>query len=200
MLPGWLAYGATLLIIWGTIGYIRDIRRGSVRPNLVTWFLWSLAPLIALGAQLKAGVGAEVALAAAVGICPFIVFIVGLRQGVFRPQPFDWWCGALSLLALFLWQVTGSGVVGVALSILADTFGAAPTLRKSFTDPESESPTFFALFAISALITLATITQWTIINAAFAIYIFALYVTLFVFAKFKIGKQVGKTSISIDEM
>lgn len=196
MLPGWAAYLATLLIVWGAIGYIRDIRRGRVRPNLVTWFLWSLAPLIALAAQLREGVGAEVALTAAVGLCPFIVFLVGLKQGTFRPVRFDWWCGAMALVALVLWQITGSGVVGVGLSILADAFAAAPTLRKSYRSPGSESHSFFALFAISALITLMTITDWTIITTAFPLYIFVLYVILFALVRFRIGERLSKVPLT----
>jgi hypothetical protein len=193
MLPNWVAYLATLLIIWGTVGYIHDIRHGRVQPNLVTWFLWSLAPLIALAAQLQAGVGAEAALAAVVGLCPLVVFLAGLSQGTFRPKPFDWWCAAMSLIALILWQITGSGIIGVMLSIVADTFGAAPTLRKSYIDPDSESHSFFALFAVSALVTLLAITHWTMVSAAFPLYIFMLYAVLFVLVRFRIGKRLGKS-------
>ncbi|HEX6462581.1 MAG TPA: hypothetical protein VFZ58_04955 [Candidatus Saccharimonadales bacterium] len=200
MLPSWVAYLATLLIIWGTVGYIWDIRHGRVAPNLVTWFLWSLAPLITLGAQLKAGVGAEAALAATAGLCPSAVLIAGLRQGTFRPQRFDWWCGGVSLLALLLWLVTGSGLVGVGLSIIADGFGAAPTLRKSWRDPTSESPHFFALFALSAFITLLTVTQWTMVHVAFTLYIFMLYAVLFLLVQFKVGQRFQRPmAVIIDE-
>ena len=187
MIPGWLAYVAAGLIMWGAVEYIRDIYRGVVTPNLVTWFLWSLAPLIAFAAQLRAGAGAEAVLAAAVGVGPLAVFIAGLQRGTFKPQAFDWWCGAISLVALSLWLMTGSGVVGVGLSVLADAFGAAPTVRKSWKDPLSESARFFAFFAISALVTLMTLTEWTVVKAGFAVYILGLYVLLFTFVRFKPG-------------
>lgn len=192
MLPSWLVYPGVLLIVWGAITYIRDIRRGEVQPNLVTWFLWSLAPLIALGAELRGGVGAEAALTAAVGLCPLAVFIAGLRQGTFKPVAFDWWCGGASLVALILWQLTGNGIVGVGLSILADALGAAPTLRKSYNDPASESATFFAFFALSAGITLLTLQAWSFLNAAFSVYIFMLYIVLFTFVRTRIGERWRK--------
>ncbi len=199
MLPSWLAYPATLLIIGGTGGYIRDIRQGRVRPNLVTWFLWSLAPLIPLGAQLASGAGAEMALSATVGLCPLVVFVASLRQGTFRLRPFDWWCAGLAVLALVLWRLTGDGALGVALSILADSFGAAPTLRKTYRDPESESASFFGLFAASALLTLLTIQKWSIVSSAFAMYIFVLYVILFVLARFNLGKKLAKPRMLDDK-
>ena len=190
MLPSWLVYFGALLIIGGTVAYIRDIHQGRVQPNLVTWFLWSLAPLIALGAQLKAGVGAEALLAATVGLCPLAVFVAGLKQGKFIPQPYDWWCLGASVAALILWQLTGNGVVGVVLSIVADSLGAAPTLRKSYQDPGSESPLFFALFAAAGGMTLLTIQEWTILSAGFAVYIFALYVILFALVRWRVGERI----------
>jgi len=187
MLPGWCAYAATIFIVGGTVSYIRDIRRATVTPNLVTWFLWSLAPLIAVAAQLYSGSGTTVILTATVGLCPLIVFLYGLRRGSFKPTTFDWCCGIASVTALVLWQISGSGVVGVLFSIAADALGAIPTLRKTFSHPRSESPLFFGLFAISALVTLLTITEWSITNAAFAIYIFALYAVLYALARYRLG-------------
>jgi hypothetical protein len=197
MLPDWIVYPGTLLIVVGAVLYIRDIFRGTVRPNLVTWFLWSLAPLIAFGAQIQDGVGAPAVLTLMVGLCPLAVFIAGFRKGSFRPTRFDWWCGGMSLVALVLWQITGSGLVGLGLSILADTFGAAPTIRKSYKEPSSESPLFFALFAVSAGITLATIDEWTALNAAFSLYILCLNVLLFVLIKFEAGLKLQNVILSV---
>jgi hypothetical protein len=192
MLPSWLVYPATLLIVWGTVDYIGDIRRGRVQPNLVTWFLWALAPLIALCAQLATGnVGSEAALTATVGLCPLLVFLAGLKRGEWKPKPFDWCCGAMAILALILWQLTGSGAVGVGLSIVADALGAVPTLWKAYSHPGSESARFFALFAVSALITLVTIPQITIVTAGFSSYIFILYAVLFVLVRFRVGERLG---------
>jgi len=192
MLPGWLVYPAALLIVWGTVDYIRDIRRGQVQPSLVTWFLWSLAPLITLAAQLFSGdVGSETALTAVVGLCPLLVFLAGLNHGAWKPKPFDWWCGALAIVALVLWRLTSNSEVGVSLSIAADALGAVPTLRKAYAHPESESARFFALFAISAFVTLLTIPHATIVSAGFASYIFALYAVLFTLVQFKVKEKLS---------
>jgi len=192
VLPGWCAYAGMIFISWGTLSYIRDIRRGTVQPNLVTWFLWSLAPLIALAAQLRSGGGTAVILTATVGFCPLMVFLYGLRRGSFRPTTFDWLCGLASLVALVLWQISGSGMIGVLFSIAADALGAIPTLRKTCSHPQSESPVFFGLFTISAVITLLTITEWSVTNAAFAVYIFVLYAVLYVLARYRLGLRVRR--------
>jgi hypothetical protein len=199
MLPSWLVYPAALPIAAGAADYIRGIRRNTVTPNLVSWCLWSFAPLIALAAQLRSGVGAEATLSATVGLCSLTIFLAGLRQGTFQPKAFDWWCGGMSLAALVSWQLTGSGALGVGLSIVADACAAAPTLRKAYTDPGSESSAFFACFAISALVVSLTISQWTFVNAAFTVYIFALYAVLFVLVRYKIGARDEQQGVSVTD-
>lgn len=192
MLPEWALYLGTLLMVWGVADYIRDIQRGRTRPNLVTWLLWSLAPLIAFGAMIGEGVGAAAVLTLMVGLCHLAVFIAGLRNGRFRPTRFDGWCLGMSLLALVVWQLTGSGLVGIGMSILADAIGAAPTFRKSVLDPLSESHKFFGLFAGSSVIALLTLEHWTLANSLFTIYLLVFYVALFTLVRFELGPRLRR--------
>ena len=83
-------------------------------------------------------------------------------------------------------------MIGVLFSIAADALGAIPTLRKTCSHPQSESPVFFGLFTISAVITLLTITEWSVTNAAFAVYIFVLYAVLYVLARYRLGLRVRR--------
>lgn len=198
MLDERFLYVAVLLIVWGTYCYIRDMYRNSTSPNLVTWFLWTLAPLIAFAAQRQNGVGTEAILTLMVGLCPLAVFVAGLKKGVFRPSRFDLLCGSASLIALILWQLTGNGAVAVALSIGADGLAALPTLRKAYNDPQSESPFLFMLFAISAGLTLLTIDQWSLESSGFSIYILALYVVLFTIVKFELGSRIGTPAATLE--
>jgi len=187
MLDERFMYAAVLLIVWGAYSYIKDMFRSDTKPNLVTWFLWSLAPMIAFAAQLQADVGPAAFLTLMVGLCPLAVFIAGLRKGDFRPSRFDLLCGAASIVALVLWQLTGNGALAVMLSIAADGLAATPTLVKAYKDPDSESPFLFILFAISAAVTLLTLNAWSLEAAGFSAYILVLYATLFVFVKFELG-------------
>ncbi|GEM_PF-127021 len=176
-----------LLIVVGTGVYIRQMFRGLTRPNLVTWLLWALAPLIAFFAQLQEGVRSPAALTLAVGLCPAAIFVAGFRRAHVRITWFDLVCGAMSAVALALWRTTGNSKVAIVLSIVADVLAAVPTLVKSYRQPRSETPLVFALFMGSAGITLLTIRQWTLENSAFAIYIFVLYGVLCFLAQSRIG-------------
>lgn len=196
MLDERFAYAGGLLLAWGAYHYIKDMYRSSTAPNLVTWFLWTLAPLIAFAAQIQAGVRSEAILTLMVGLCPLAVFVAGLKKGDFRPSRFDVVCGLSSILALILWQLTGNGTLAVMLSIVADGLAASPTLLKAYKEPDSESPFLFLLFAISAGLTMLTIDTWTVKNSAFSLYIFTLYVVLFTLVRFRMGQRFGPQETS----
>lgn len=193
MLNESFTFVAVLLIAWGAYSYVSDMYRAQTKPNLVTWFLWSLAPMIAFAAQIQAGVGSAAILTLMVGLCPLAVFVAGLKKGDFRPTRFDLLCGLASLVALVLWRITGDGALAVALSIVADGLAATPTLIKAYRDPRSESPFLFMLFALSAGITLLTLKSWTLESSGFSLYILALYAVLFALVKLELGSRIGQT-------
>ena len=59
----------------GGLSYLIDTVRGKIKPNKVSWFLWSLAPLIAFAAEVKQGVGIQSLTTFIVGFVPLIIFI-----------------------------------------------------------------------------------------------------------------------------
>ncbi len=48
-----------VLQIFGSLSYIVDTLKGKVKPNRVSWLLWSIVPSIAFVAEVKQGVGME---------------------------------------------------------------------------------------------------------------------------------------------
>ena len=60
MLPEKIGYITILIQLVGAFFYIRQMVRGTTRPNLVSWTIWSLAPLIGAWLDWKAGGGFSV--------------------------------------------------------------------------------------------------------------------------------------------
>ena len=58
----------------GSIAYLVDTVKGKVKPNRVSFLLWSIAPLIAFAAQIKQGVGLESLMTFSAGFLPLTVF------------------------------------------------------------------------------------------------------------------------------
>jgi hypothetical protein len=175
-----------LFSITGTSSYAINTIKGKTKPNRVSWFLWALAPLIAFSAEIKLGVGLRSLMTFMVGFGPLIVFISSFvnRKAYWKISKLDIACGTLSVLALILWTLTGTGDIAIALSIVTDLLAGIPTIIKAYKEPATESYLAFMFGAISAAITLLTIKQWTLGNAGFPVYIFIICLSLFILIRF----------------
>lgn len=180
-----------LLNLMGSGTYALNTIKGRTKPNRVTWFLWALAPLIAVAAQISEGVTWAALMTFMVGFGPLIIFLSSFvnRRAYWKITNLDIVCGSISVLALVLWLITGEGIMAIIFSILADLIAGIPTLVKAFNEPETEHPSVFRNETISAGITLLTVTKWTFVNYGFALYILLICLTLYILIKFKVGKK-----------
>ncbi len=176
----------------GSLSYLVDTLKGKVKPNRVSFLLWSLAPLIAFFAEVKQGVGIQALMTFIVGFLPLTIFIASFvnKKAVWNLTGFDLMCGALSIIGLVLWFITKSGNIAIIFSILADGLAAMPTIVKSFNYPETESAWPYFASTISAILTLLTVKVWNIANIAFPLYIVLITLVIFSLVHFKLGKQI----------
>ena len=193
--------GALLNII-GSATYAYNTVKGKTDPNRVTWFLWALAPLIAFSAELGDHVGLQSLMTFMVGFGPLLVFLASFinRKAYWKITRLDIACAVLSIIALVMWRITGTGTVAIWLSIAADLLAGVPTLIKSYREPETEHSDVFRNGALSAGITLLTIKQWTFANYGFPVYILLICLVLYVFIKFELSKRFAPEVAEKDEM
>ena len=179
----------TLIGAVGTVSYIIDTVKGKIKPNKVSFLLWSIAPLIAFAAQLKQGVGIESLMTFSTGFLPLLVFFASFvnKKSVWQITKFDVTCGILSLVGLGLWLITKNSNLAIVFSIVADGLAALPTVVKSYKNPETESAWPWLASSVGVVLTLLTIKIWTFANSSFIIYIFIVNMIIFSLVKFKVG-------------
>lgn len=175
-----------LLNLFGSSTYAYSTIKGETKPNRVTWFLWALAPLIAFSASIGEGVGLLALMTFMVGFGPLIIFLSSFvnRKAFWKISKLDIICGIISVAALALWIITGSGVVAIIFSIIADFVAGIPTIIKAYTDPETENYSVFLFGAISAIITLLAIDTWEAAYYAFPLYILMICSVIYALIKF----------------
>src|SRR5690348_12583196 len=181
-----------LIATLGELGYLLATLKGEVRPNRVSFLLWSLAPLIAFVAEIKEGVGLQALMTFLVGFFPLTIFTASFvnKQAEWHLRPFDLVCGGLSLLGLLFWYLAKSSDIAILFSILADGLAALPTVVKAFNYPETEIGWTYFTATISAAVTLLTIKVWNLANAGFPLYILTITLIISSLAQFKIGKRM----------
>ncbi|HEV7514193.1 MAG TPA: hypothetical protein VGO27_21035 [Candidatus Acidoferrum sp.] len=158
--------------LYGIARYIRDIFRGQTRPNLVTWVLWAMAPLVASAAAISTGARWAVLPTFMVGFGPVLVVISALttRRAIWRPTKFGYSSGGLSFVAILLWAVTRKPEMAVLLAILSDGLAALPTLIKAWQFPETESGIAYTTALFNILTSFAAIQIYTFSEIGFPIY------------------------------
>ncbi|MES3031653.1 MAG: hypothetical protein V4699_00210 [Patescibacteria group bacterium] len=172
MLPENIIFVAVLLNLVGQLWYIRGIIKGHAKPNLVSWFMWMLAPFIGVFFQLKAGVGLSVLPIFMAGFGSLTVIFVALftKNAIWKINSFDLLCGAISLMALILYILTHNLELSIIFAILSDALAFIPTYIKSWKYPESESVAGYSWCIPANIIGLLVIKDWS-----FAIYSFGVY-------------------------
>src|SRR5512144_2214975 len=163
----------TLIGAAGAFAYLWDTIKGKVKPNRVSFLLWSVAPMIAFAAQIKQGVGLESLMTFSTGFLPLLTFVASFtnKDAEWKLTRFDLACGFLSIVGLILWLITKVGNVAIAFSILADGLAALPTIMKAYKYPDTEIAWPWIATSFGVILTLLTLKTLTFANSGFIIYI-----------------------------
>jgi hypothetical protein len=183
----------------GSLSYLIDTIKGKVKPNKVSFFLWAAAPLIAFAAEIQKGVGIQSLMTFSVGFLPLTIFVASFfnKKSEWKLRRFDLVCGAFSVVGLIFWLITKEGNVAITFSIMADGLAALPTITKSYSFPETESGWPYLTGAISAALTLLTITDWSFAHYGFPVYILIVCLIIFFLVQFRIGKRLALSTEEI---
>ena len=176
MLPEQIVYVGLLISFTGLFFYIKSIIYGNTRPNLVSNFVWTLAPFLGAFFQIKAGAGLSALVIFMAGFGPFLVMMVSLlkKNAYWKLNSFDLMCGLFSLMALLIYIFTQNLGVSILFAILSDALAYIPTIRKVWVFPESEAWFIYIGGIISNILGLLTIKDWIFTLYAFSISIIIL--------------------------
>ena len=182
----------TLIAAAGTVVYLVNTLKGKIRPNRVSFLLWSVIPFIAFFAQIEQGVGLVALMTFSTGFLPFTVFIASFmnKQAEWKLTRFDLLCGILSVIGLVLWMITKVGNVAIFFSIVADALAAIPTVLKAYKYPETEIAWPWLATVVGVVLTLLTISNFTFANSGFILYILVLNILIYILVKFRIGEKL----------
>ncbi len=75
----------------------------------------------------------------------------------------------LALLSLFFWLIVKQPMLSVVLATVTDVLGFAPTIRKSWRDPQSETVSFYGINAFRFTLATLSLQNFSIITAFYPI-------------------------------
>jgi hypothetical protein len=165
-----LGIAAIVLTFIGYVPYLRDVIKGKTVPHVYSWFLWGFVTFIAFALQVTAGggIGAFVTLAASI-MCT-VVFILGLgKPGKKDITKVDTGFFLLALVALGFWLIAKQPVISAVLTTGIDLLGFAPTIRKSWNKPHTETLSFYFLNTIRFVLAVFSLQKYTVVTALYPI-------------------------------
>lgn len=166
----------------GTLPYIIDTLRGKTKPNRVTWLFWSI-PLLAVAAQYfddsLTWASLPVFFAGFGPLCIFFASFVN-PNAYWKLGKFDYFCGLFALITLIAYAATQDVFLAIFLGIIADSIAALPTLKKAYTNPETETVWPFFMGFVDNVLAFFVMERYDFVEMAFPIY-FIVICLIFVF-------------------
>jgi len=166
---------------FGLFAYLRDTLRGKTQPNRIAFFLWALVPMIGVAAALSEGVTFAALPVFAAGFGPLLVFLASFvnKKAYWKISRFDWACGALSVLAVILWQMTNNPDLAIAFAVLADFSAALPVIKKCWTHPHSETSIFYLTAVFNQSTAFLAMKDFSFTEVAFPLYLLSICVAFY---------------------
>ncbi len=158
------AVSAAIIGIAGFAPYFKDVLKGTKKPHVFTWAIWSLLTGLIFFIQITDGGGAGAWVTGLESLCCFAILAVAYANGEKNITRIDWFCFITALVAIALWLLAHQPLLAVFLVIAADILGYGPTLRKSWHKPHEETAMLYTLSSIHWLLSIVALQSLTVVN------------------------------------
>lgn len=183
-----LAVASLAVSIGANIPYVLEIIQGKVRPERISWLLWTMLGVTYYLTAIFEDGATLFTFGELVG--PVIIFVLALKYGVGGRSKLDTYSLAVALVAFGLLFVVEASLPSLLLALLIDGIGLMLTVRKLLIDPASESKWFWGMAAIASALAIASLHTETLLFPGYV-----LLTSLFIFAKASSGKVANIAKI-----
>lgn len=127
-----------LLSLFSLLPYLWVTLKGSNKPHVFTWCIWTILTGIAFAAQISGGAGAGAWATGVTFLCCVLILAASFRHGEKTITRMDWLVFAISLLIIPVWMATKNPGIAAILVTTADGLAYIPTLMKAWRKPWEE--------------------------------------------------------------
>ena len=158
---------AQFIIAVAVVPYIVSIFRGTVKPNRVSWFIWSVVGFTFWLVTPETADEVTKMLTVVFMASPTTVFIVTLFTGENKkPDNLEKFALLTGIIAISVWYVAkdSAGITPTVIAIIADLCALLPTLRFVYASPQEETPFAWIAFFVGCFIALFAIENYVLEN------------------------------------
>ena len=149
--------------------YIRDIFKGTTKPHVFSWLLWTFLTAIIFALQVNGGSGWGSLTTLSISVISFLIFVASLRNGKKLIKKIDIVFFVLGITAIPLWLVAKQPILSMVLLVTIDMLAFAPTVRKSWNAPYSETLATYIIVIFRHILAVVAIQRYSIITYLFPV-------------------------------
>lgn len=157
-----IAVIAAIMAVFGNVPYLRDVISKRIQPHPYTWLVWSIVSCITFFGQLAKGAGVGVIPTGAAEIFTIIIFFFSLQYGFKNIVKSDTYFLIAALAGLVPWWLTKDPTISVIIAVTIDLIAFIPTIRKTWTDPHSETPVLYSMNVTRHILALFSLQAYNI--------------------------------------
>ncbi len=171
--PYYLGLLAQFILAISILPYTISIFRGTVKPNRISWFIWSVIGFAFWLITPESADEVTKMLTVIFWVNPTLIFILTLFKGeYFIPDRLEKFSLFIGLFAIGIWLIfrDSSGVLPTVIAIIADFFALLPTLRFVLKSPEEEAPMAWICFFLGSFTAVFGIETYTLESLLLPVY------------------------------
>ncbi len=172
-IPYLLGLLAQFILAVSILPYTISIFRGTVKPNRISWFIWSVIGFAFWIITPQTADEVTKMLTVIFMVNPSLIFILTLFKGENqKPDGLEIFSLLVGLSAIVVWYLfrNSSGLFPISMAIAADFFALLPTLRFVYMAPDEEAPLAWLCFFFGSFIALFGIEKYTLESLILPIY------------------------------
>lgn len=164
---------AQFILAVSIVPYTISIFRGTVKPNRISWFIWSVIGFAFWLITPDTADEVTRMLTVIFWVNPTLIFILTLFKGeYFKPDRLETFSLMIGLGAIAVWLIfkNSSGVLPTLIAIAADFCALLPTLRFVIKAPQEEAPMAWICFFLGSFIAIFGIEHYTLESLLLPVY------------------------------
>ena len=157
------------LAAFSLVPYFFATLRGSNKPHIFTWIIWTLLTGIAFMLQYLEGAGAGAWSGFFSTIFCGAILIAAWRHGEKKITRSDWIIFLAAMAAIPLWLITKNPALAAVWVTAIDAAGYIPTMRKSWLKPYEEMATTHGISALKHVFVLLAVQSVSFTTTVYSI-------------------------------
>lgn len=158
---------AALLSIAAHVPYTRALLKGTNKPHIFTWIIWTVLTCIACAAQIAGNAGPGAWSTAVTVLMCLIITALTFRHGSRDITRSDWCMFIGGLAAIPVWMLTSNPLWAVLIVTAIDALAFAPTWRKSWSKPYEEEISMYGVNVVRHMIAITALSQYALVTALY---------------------------------